>query len=213
MARGGGSLSDRLSESLHILKDRVLTAPPRLVTDRSMHTFHLYVDASHEDSGSGVGGILTTSSGVRIGYFSEVLDDETLAILNQHGSKNPIYELECFAILIGLSLWMRLFRECQVIVFGGNEGSIHSMISGSSDNPCGCQLISSVHRLTDNEGTNPWFERVNTTSNPADAPSRGVHDPSWGRGARVRADGKGLASAALGCLGVRAPLTETAAGL
>ena len=90
-----------------------------------------------------------------------------LPFLNQHGSKNPIYELECFSILIGLSVWMRLFRECQVIVFGDNEGSIHSMISGSSDNPCGCQLISSVHRLTDSEGIYPWFERVNTASNPA----------------------------------------------
>ena len=66
-----------------------------------MHTFHLCGDASHEDSGSGVGSILTTSSGVRIGYFSENLDDETIAVLNQHGRTNPIYELECFAILIG----------------------------------------------------------------------------------------------------------------
>ena len=40
------------------------------------------------------------------------------------------------------------------------------MISGASDNPCGCQLISSVHRLTESEGINPWFERVNTTAIP-----------------------------------------------
>ena len=87
-----------------------------------MHTFLLCVDASHEDSGSGVGGILTTSSSVRVGYFSENPDEETIAMLNQHGSKNLIYELECFASLIGLSPWVRIFSGCQVIVFVDNEG-------------------------------------------------------------------------------------------
>ena len=45
-----------------------------------------------------------TSSGVRIGYFSENLDKVTLDLLNQHGSKNPTYEFECFAILCGFGL-------------------------------------------------------------------------------------------------------------
>ena len=53
VAEGGGFLSDRLSEALVVLKDGVLSAPPRLVSDRSKHTFHLYVDASREDGPAG----------------------------------------------------------------------------------------------------------------------------------------------------------------
>ena len=89
---GGGRLTDRVSEALLVLllKDRVLTAPPRLVSDRSMNTWHLYVDAAYEDGKAGVGGILTTASGTRVGYFSESLDTATLEVINQRGSKKPI---------------------------------------------------------------------------------------------------------------------------
>ena len=73
-------------------------------------------------------------------------------MLNQHGGKNPIYELECFAILIGLSRWGRPFSRCEVILLGDNEGSIHSVISGASDNPCGRRLMTAVHRLAHSEG-------------------------------------------------------------
>ena len=104
----------------------------------------------------------------------------------------------------------KLISECQVIIFGDNEGSIHSRISGSSDNPCGASLILAVHKLTDNSFINPWFERVNTNSNPADAPSRGILDPAWG--ARVRVACHDIAHAAVECLGDRAPLTDDSAG-
>ena len=103
------------------------------------------MDASHEDGKAGLGGILMTSSGVRIGYFSEDLSGDVLNVLNQYGSQNPIFERECFAILCGLSLWKCLLSGCQVIVFGDHEGSIHSMIIGASENRCGTFLITSVH--------------------------------------------------------------------
>ena len=57
----------------------------------------------------------------------------------------------------------------------------------------------------------PGLNALIPTVTPGDAPSRGVFDPSWS--ARLRADCSVLATAAVGCLGESAPLSETPAPL
>ncbi|CAE7455213.1 unnamed protein product, partial [Symbiodinium sp. CCMP2456] len=175
------------------------------ITDRSCYTWHLYVDASNDNEKAGIGGILLSETGSYIGHFSEYLDESARGILNTSESENPIFELECFAIWCGIWTWARLFRNTQVIIFTDNEGALYSMVNGRSSNDAGSRIVSSTHRLLDEHYVNSWFERVNTCSNLADEPSRGISKTDWG--ARAAIDCDRLAQMAMGS-GGDVPLTE-----
>ncbi|CAE7484139.1 unnamed protein product, partial [Symbiodinium sp. CCMP2456] len=168
----------------------------RCITDRSCYTWHLYVDASNDNEKAGIGGILLSEAGSYIGHFSEYLDESAKGILNTSESENPIFELECFAIWCGIWTWARLFRNTQVIIFTDNEGALYSMVNGRSTNDAGSRIVSSTHRLLDEHFVNSWFERVNTFSNLADEPSRGISKTEWG--ARAAIDCDRLAQMAIG---------------
>ena len=180
VSNGGGRLGPGTLSALSFLKEHVASAPARCIADRSCFTWHLYVDASNDDSKSGIGGILIAETGAFIGHFSEYLDEPTLADLNTSGSENPIFELECFAIWCGVCTWASLFRHCHLIVFTDNDGALHSMINGRSENDSGGRIVSATHNFLDNHFIHPWFERVNTSSNLSDFPSRGISKPEWG---------------------------------
>ena len=180
VSSGGGRLGPGTLGALTFLKEHVASAPARCITDRSCFTWHLYVDASNDDSKSGIGGILIAETGAFIGHFSEYLDEPTLADLNTSGSENPIFELECFAIWCGVYTWANLFRHCHLIVFTDNDGALHSMINGRSENDSGGRIVSTTHNFLDNNFVHPWFERVNTCSNLSDFPSRGISKQEWG---------------------------------
>eukprot|EP00439_Symbiodinium_sp_Y106_P070600 s945_g12.t1 len=194
VASGGGRLDPGTLSALLFLKEHVASAPARCIADRSCYTWHLYVDASNDDSKSGIGGILIAETGSYIGHFSEYLDETTLADLNTSGSENPIFELECFAIWCGICSWARLFRHCHLIIFTDNDGALHSMINGRSENDSGGRIVSATHNLLDEHFVHPWFERVNTSSNIADFPSRGISKQEWG--IRVSLDFQRLARVA-----------------
>ena len=180
VASGGGRLGPGTLSALLFLKEHVASAPARCIADRSCYTWHLYVDASNDDSKSGIGGILIAETGSYIGHFSEYLDESTLSDLNTSGSENPIFELECFAIWCGICSWARLFRHCRLIIFTDNDGALHSMINGRSENDSGGRIVAATHNLLDDHFVHPWFERVNTSSNIADFPSRGISKQEWG---------------------------------
>ena len=202
VSSGGGKLGPGTLSALFFLKEHVSSAPARCITDRSVFTWHLYVDASNDDSKSGIGGILISETGSFIGHFSEYLDEPTLADLNTSGSENPIFELECFAIWCGVHTWGKLFRHCHLIVFSDNDGALHSMINGRSENDSGGRIVSATHNFLDDHFVHPWFERVNTCSNLSDFPSRGISKQEWGskispdfrRLARVARSGGGVSS-------------------
>ncbi|CAE7253423.1 unnamed protein product, partial [Symbiodinium sp. CCMP2456] len=194
VAKGGGKLGPGTLDALGFLKQHVACAPARCIADLSCFTWHLYVDASNDDSRAGIGGILISESGAFIGHFSEYLDEATLTDLNAAGSENPIFELECFAIWCGIHVWAQLFRYCHLIVFTDNEGALHSMVNGRSENDAGSRMVSATHALLDDCFINPWFERVNTSSNLADYPSRGISKTEWG--ARISIDFRRLARVA-----------------
>ena len=183
--QGGGVLQPQTKVALDTLRVRILEAPPRCVSDRSEFTWHVYVDAANDGGTSGVGGVLVSGSGAIIGHFSETLGEDLVKLIGRVDSENPIFELECFAIYCALHAWKPLLRECGVVLFSDNEGTLHCMISGRSKNDNGGRLVEGVHKFCDSHFISPWFERVNTASNVADAPSRGVSNESLGARAKI----------------------------
>jgi len=144
---------------------------------------------------AGLGGILLDSSGRYREYYSEMLDESALAAINVRKSGNPIFELECLAILCALHLWHSHLSGKHLVVYTDNNGALGSMIKGHSENLEGDAIVRLVHTILDLSDCIVWFERVCSSSNVADEPSRGVLRPSWGE--RKRCDPSSVFSLAI----------------
>ena len=141
---GGGKLSTASRVHLQFLKDRISKGKPRRVTTSLQDTVHIFVDACHEPGASkpaGLGGNLLNSSGHYLEYFSEMLDEQGLSSINVRSSGNPIFELECLAILCALQLWHPRVAGKHLIVYTDNNGALGSMIKGYSENPEGNAIV------------------------------------------------------------------------
>ena len=195
---GGGKLSTASRVHLQFLKDRISKGKPRKVTTSLEDTMHIFVDACHEPGApqpAGLGGNLINSSGQFLEYFSEMLDEQILSSINVRSSGNPIFELECLAILCALHLWHPRVAGRHLIVYTDNNGALGSMIKGYSENPEGNAIVRLVHAMLDLSDCIVWFERVCSSSNVADEPSRGVLRSAWGE--RKRCDPAEIFSSAL----------------
>ena len=188
------SVDDELRAALLFLRDSFLEGPPRALSANILHLWHVYVDASCDNDKIGLGGVLISDTGVRVGYFSEWATAELRQLVGP-SSKNPIFECECLAVLMCFRVWGCLLRSCNVVVFSDNEGTRACMIKGASDNSVGMRLVDATHNAIDSACCVPWFERVNTASNIADDPSRGTVDESLGR--RFETDALSIAQSAL----------------
>ena len=188
------SVDDELRAALLFLRDRFLEGPPRALSANILHLWHVYVDASCDNDKIGLGGVLISDTGVRVGYFSEWATAELRQLVGPN-SKNPIFECECLAVLMCFHVWGGLLRNCNVVVFSDNEGTRACMIKGASDNSVGMRIVGATHDTIDSACCVPWFERVNTASNIADDPSRGAGGESLGK--RFEADALGIAQSAL----------------
>ncbi|CAE7418408.1 unnamed protein product, partial [Symbiodinium sp. CCMP2456] len=186
---GGGKLGSSTRAHLQFLRDRMSKGRPRRVSTALHETMHIFVDACHEPGSTepaGLGGILLDSSGRYREYYSEMLDESALAAINVRMSGNPIFELECLAILCALHLWHSYLSGKHLVVYTDNNGALGSMIKGHSENLEGDAIVRLVHTILDLSDCIVWFERVCSSSNVADEPSRGVLRPSWGE--RKRCD-------------------------
>ena len=195
---GGGKLSSVTRAHLQFLRDRMSRGRPRRVSIALHETVHIFVDACHEPGASepaGLGGILLDSSGQYREYYSEMLDASALAAINVRKSGNPIFELECLAILCALHLWHSHLSGKRLVVYTDNNGALGSMIKGHSENLEGDAIVRLVHTILDLSDCIVWFERVCSSSNVADEPSRGVLRPAWGE--RKRCDPSSVFSLAI----------------
>ena len=168
-------LSKDCVDALSTLRDRVLNGKPREVWSFSSRVLHMYVDASYEPEAAhpgGLGGVLIDPSTGARRHFSCMMSAAEVARWNATCSKNPIYELEMLAIVVGLLCWGSLLKSCSAIVFSDNEGAVGTCISCKADNCVGSHLVSFLCDLEEELGSSFWYERINTSSNIADIPSR-----------------------------------------
>ncbi|CAE7762099.1 ubiad1 [Symbiodinium sp. CCMP2456] len=181
---GGGTLDEPTTAALLTLRGRVNFGSPRCINTNTLNTLHIYVDASCEGDKVGLGGVLINEQGTRLGYFSEFASESVISKVNP-ASGNPIFEFECLAIYAAFHLWQNLACGTNTVVFTDNEGALACMINGTSGNAYGAMI---VHDLCDASFLNLWFERVNTSSNIADDPSRGVCNADLGKRFEVSLD-------------------------
>ena len=167
------SVQTELQQSLKLLRRRLESGPPRLVSMEISQVFYIFTDAAFADECSGgLGGVLLDPSGSILQWFSVQLSSDFVISLMKAEQDVAIGELESLAVLIGLRLWDSRLASSKLLLFIDNEGARFSLIKGYCKSLRISQISALITSLLDGAFIIPWFGRVPSSSNIADFPSR-----------------------------------------
>ena len=166
-------LSENDKQLISFLKDRVLTAPPLLVTPSSLETWIIFTDGACEGLerrvGS-IGGVLVSPTGVLVSYFGAEVPEW---IMDQMAySQNPIYELELLPALVAILVWQSALKSRQVVFYLDNDAARYTLIKAHSVTSFGKRIVAPFVSLELSLQLKAWYARVPSASNIADDPSR-----------------------------------------
>ncbi len=181
--RVASPLGDELKFHLRWLRDRVLLAPPRLITVEKRSTFHVFLDGACTEyqpdeawCGTSIGGVMFDEQGRGVGSFGEVLPQEIVAVWKQGDKEQLIFEAELLPYVVALHLWAAELKGASCFIYIDNEAAKSSWINGTADLLHARRMIHvGVSKEAELE-VSPYFCRVPTHSNLADDPSRGSFD-------------------------------------
>ena len=180
------ALTTDLEDALKFMRAYLKDARPLELRQTTGREMFIFTDGSYEPDGkvkAGIGGVLYDDSGTALAFFSSEVEYNDLLIL-ENQSNHPIYEVELYAAIAAFELWGHLIQDSFSVFFLDNEAAQAALIAGKSSTKNGRSL---VQRFLDAEHrwrARPWIGRVPTSSNPADAPSRGICNPLLGQGAK-----------------------------
>ena len=95
------------------------------------------------------------------------------------GRFNDIFEIEAIGPLILLESFPDLFRCSVWLHFLDNAAALSKLVNGSSSVIQGDILIGATWSRVQRLQVFPWFDRVDSKSNPVDGLSRGQLDGPW----------------------------------
>ena len=171
---GETKLSGELKRALSFFKSRIIHGPPIEIRAALGQVIHIFTDGAFEPESKDpatIGGVLYSESGVRLGFFSEVVPSvvvETYLTV----SRNPIYLIELLAALMASVLWSTDYPFRYVVNYIDNEASRSALTKAWSNVKFANNIIGKFVELEMESSWKPWFSRVPTHSNPSDDPSR-----------------------------------------
>ena len=185
---GGWALlrSDEAREIIRFWLDYVASARPRLVpTAKRAPPILVFTDAAAEGddfADVGIGAILVDSVSHQVRALAASVDKTAVDEWRVDGQRQIIGQAELAAIPIALFTWRRLLANRNVFVFIDNDSALDAAIKASSPHQASAALAFAVRRVAAAEGMGLWLERVPSSANPADWPSRGEFAPlrRWG---------------------------------
>lgn len=161
-------------EALRNLAERVVKAPPVVVSHVNLKTWLIFTDGAREGSGQKtgtIGGVLVNPRGFVCSHFSEQVPDELmLFLLNE--SQNPIYELELLPAVVSLWMWGEKLDGAQTVFYLDNEAAKASLVNAKGGTQFGQVLVSSFVSQEAQRQLKVWIARVPSHSNISDGPSR-----------------------------------------
>ena len=168
-------LPERLLESLILLRNRLLTGKPRLLTCKMLDTFFIFTDASFsKENGGGFGAFLATQDGRILSWFSLHVDASRFKDWFEQGRQNLIGEFETITVALAIQLWGKIVSSSQVMIYIDNEGAKFALIKGYSDSFAISLICHLVAQHLDDHCALPWYSRVPSASNLSDFPSRKI---------------------------------------
>ena len=150
-ARSGSlrhSLSASAVKAIGVLKARLDSAVPIVLSPKSGSTWFLFTDGALERGSGSVGAILYNEVGCAVGAFGSAVPQTLLNRLLAY-SKNPIYELELLPVMLSFRAWGHLLRQGQVVSYVDNEAAKSSLIGSSGATEVAENIVEAIRLLED----------------------------------------------------------------
>ena len=125
MTGGETRLNGELKRALTFFTTRILNGPPIEIRAALGKVIYIFTDGAFEpesDKPATIGGVLYSETGVRLGFFSEVVPS-VLVDMYLTVSKNPIYLIELLAALISSVVWSPEYPFPYVVNYIDNVAS------------------------------------------------------------------------------------------
>eukprot|EP00438_Fugacium_kawagutii_P025712 Skav210468 [mRNA] locus=scaffold737:33999:35231:+ [translate_table: standard] len=173
---GGGKLKDDSCRALKRFAECLKLAVPRLIQRAADETWYIFTDACFEPKDEvpfcGIGGVLISSSGKLVSFFSQQLNVGQLQLLGWGSKKTVIFEAELLALIAAVALWKRFIQGSLVVCYIDNNSARDVAISASARNSCANNLLDKLVAVEMDTSSFYWYARVPSPSNVADKPSR-----------------------------------------
>ena len=168
------SLVPEARGSLALLKQRLLKGEPRRVPCKiDPNPPLVFTDGASEDTLHTIGGVIIFEGGSQ--YFGcHVPSSLTEKWLES--SKHIIGMVELYGALVARATWDSQLANRKSILFVDNNAAKEAFVKGTSHNPHYRDMLLTLEHLEARNRSWTWVARVPSSSNPADEPSRGVHD-------------------------------------
>ena len=167
-------------DCLAAFRECLKSSRPREITPLWDVPFYLFTDASFnpedKDWPCGLGGVLVNNCGQQISAFSVPLLPTDLLMLGYPEKSTVIFEAELLALIVALIVWRKVLRHRPCVAYIDNNSTRDVSISGTARTQPGRSLVAQLLEAEDVWGILAWYTRVPSSSNIADAPSRGKAD-------------------------------------
>ena len=165
-----GGVATALQRVLEFLK----SAQPRRLRPALRDVIFVYTDASQEGVDNldmGLGAVVQDHEGTILGWFGLVLPRDVAEDVLRDGKK-CINELESLTVALTVRLCAAILLQRHVVFYLDNEAARVTLLRMQSENAMldAVAKISAVHEAE--LSCIPWYARVPSRSNIADAPSR-----------------------------------------
>jgi len=101
-----------------------------------------------------------------------VVPDRLTKLWASEGSKQLIGQVELIPVLLARRIWAQQTRGRKLIFFLDNEAGREGLVKGFSPAKFSRQILQAIAAEELRAQAWPWYARVSTHSNVADAPSR-----------------------------------------
>ena len=137
-----------------------------------------YSDGEGADAGVGIGLWLPNDSTPLAAYLKVPRELRTLWA-QQRARCNDIFQIEAIGPLLVLATWPDHMANCLWIHFIDNAAAQSALVNGSSSVASGDLIVGHTWEMIAERCIYPWFDRVDSKSNPVDGLSRGKWDGPW----------------------------------
>jgi hypothetical protein len=174
--------SDQLSLALTFAKELLSTAAPRRVSliDTTAPII-VFTDGAFESLPDGsflasIGAVVIDPVTNTRSIHDGMVPNDLVALWQKIVGAQLIGQVELYPILAIRLLYQELLENRRVLYFIDNDSARDALISGTSKSLASMTLLTEFHLVESLKPSYPWYARVPSSSNPADAPSRGDVD-------------------------------------
>ena len=172
--QSGPQKVEKLRASLVGLAEYFAATKPRVIrTSNPLPPVLLWTDAAAETSVTSFGAVLFDPVSNRLEFFGAVFRKEAVDTWKLDRITQIITQAELVAIPIAFESWRDILQDRDIIAFIDNDPAKDSLVRGSSPSAVSAAFARTTRLLAAELALAPWYARVASPSNIADAPARG----------------------------------------